>query len=393
MNMKRPLCLGMALLGSMSAAHAQSSVTLYGIVDQGIAINTNAAGKRQFSLTSGNESGSRWGLRGREDLGGGLYSLFVLEGGFNGSTGALGQNGDLFGRQVYVGVGSSAFGTVTAGRHYLPNAEMVGIFTAGEDWALSGAGYGAHPGDLDDLDGSFRVNNSLKYTSPMWSGFSLQALYSFGGVAGSVARNQIYGFGLGYQHGSLKSAVAYTLAHNPNYSLFGNKANDSATGSNMSSPVYSGYANAGTQQIINAGGAYTFGAATVGAVYSNTRFSNLGATAVTGLTTQSSGASVAFNTFELNAKYAVTPALQVAASYAYTRSSSVNGHEGAKYSQLEAGIDYTLSKRTDLYAVSVYQLASGTDSTGRKAVAAIAFATPSSNSHQLVSVAGIRHRF
>ena len=71
----------------------------------------------------------------------------------------------------------------------------------------------------------------------------------------------------------------------------------------------------------------------------------------------------------------------------------MNGREGAKYSQLEAGLDYSLSKRTDLYAVSVYQLASGTDSTGRKAVAAVAFATPSSNSHQLVTVAGIRHRF
>jgi predicted porin len=80
-------------------------------------------------------------------------------------------------------------------------------------------------------------------------------------------------------------------------------------------------------------------------------------------------------------------------SYALTRSSSVNGHEGARYSQLEAGIDYSLSKRTDLYAVSVYQLATGTDSTGHRAVAAVAFATPSSNSHQLVSVAGIRHRF
>ncbi|WP_414443678.1 porin [Burkholderia sp. 22PA0106] len=392
MKLNKPFCLGVALLGA-TAAHAQNSVTLYGIVDQGIAINTNAGGGRQFALTSGNASGSRWGLRGREELGGGLVSLFVLEGGFNGSTGALGQNGDLFGRQLYVGLGSARFGTVTAGRQYLPNADMVGIYTAGEDWALSGAGYGAHPGDLDDLDGSFRVNNALKYVSPVWAGFNVEALYSFGGVAGSTARNQIYGVGVGYQGGPLKAAAAYTLARNPNFSLFGNKANDSATGSNMASPVYSGYASAGTQQIVNAGGAYTFGAATFGAVYSNTRFNNLGATAVAGSTTQMPGGSVAFNTFELNTKYLITPALQVAASYAFTRSSSVNGHEGAKYGQLDVGVDYSLSKRTDLYAVGIYQLATGTDSTGRKAVAAVAFATPSSNSHQLVTVAGIRHRF
>ncbi|WP_186099884.1 porin [Burkholderia gladioli] len=391
--MYKPLCLGAALLCANGLAHAQNSVTLYGIIDQGIAINTNAAGSRQYALTSGNESGSRWGLRGREELGGGLFSLFVLEGGFNGSTGALGQNGDLFGRQVYVGLGSSRLGTLTAGRQYLPNAEMVGIFEAGEDWALSGAGYGAHPGDLDDLDGSFRVNNALKYSSPTWAGFNAEALYSFGGVAGSSSRNQIYGFGLGWQGGPFKAAATYTFARNPNFSLYGNKANDSASGSNMASPVYSGYASAGSQQIVNAGGTYTLGAATFGAVYSNTRFQNLGATAVSGSASAMPGASVAFNTFELNAKYLITPALQVAASYALTRSSSVNGREGAKYSQLEAGLDYSLSKRTDLYAVSVYQLASGTDSTGHKAVAAVAFATPSSNSHQLVTVAGIRHRF
>src|ERR1700742_4459947 len=92
------------MAGGSGTAMAQSSVTLYGIVDEGIMFNNNARTGQQYALVSGSESGSRWGLRGTEDLGGGLSTIFVLEGGFNSSTGALGQNGDIFGRQAYVGL-------------------------------------------------------------------------------------------------------------------------------------------------------------------------------------------------------------------------------------------------------------------------------------------------
>ena len=72
--------------------------------------------------------------------------------------------------------------------------------------------------------------------------------------------------------------AGYLNVKDPNFSFFGNNATSSATGSNMSgsSTVYSGYASAKTQQVITAGGAYTFGAATVGATYSNTQFKDLG---------------------------------------------------------------------------------------------------------------------
>jgi predicted porin len=85
------------------AAHAQSSVTLYGIIDEGINYNSNMKGGRSYALQSGVMQGSRWGLRGAEDLGGGLRATFVLENGFDLNSDKASQGGLLFGRQAYVG--------------------------------------------------------------------------------------------------------------------------------------------------------------------------------------------------------------------------------------------------------------------------------------------------
>ncbi|KWC91782.1 porin [Burkholderia cepacia] len=391
--MKRRLACIVAVSSISGAVHAQNSVTLYGIVDEGLTFNSNAKGNRQYALTSGNASGSRWGVRGVENLGGGLNAIFVLEGGFNASNGALGQNGDLFGRQVFVGLQSSQFGTLTMGRQYATAYEYVGGFSAGGDWAAPGAGYGAHPGDLDNLDGSFRVNNTVKYKSPSLYGASIGAMYSLGGVAGDVTKNEIYSVGIGYAGAAISAGAAYTFIKNPNFSFYGNKANDSASGSNMSGPVYNGYSTAGSQQIANIGGSYTYGIATLSAVYSYVKFNGLGTIAVTGLTTPRYTGDVAFNVAEIGAKFHLTPALLVAGSYAYTKSSSVMGKSGAKYNQFDLGVDYSISKRTDVYLTAVYQVASGHDSTGGNAVASIGFASPSSTNRQLVTVAGIRHRF
>jgi predicted porin len=103
--------LAAASIAALAAAgaHAQSSVTLYGVIDAGIAYVHNAQGAggvNQSTLvkfSSGNTFGSRWGLKGTEDLGGGLAAIFQLENGFNVGTGALGQGGREFGRKSVVG--------------------------------------------------------------------------------------------------------------------------------------------------------------------------------------------------------------------------------------------------------------------------------------------------
>ncbi|AJZ56941.1 gram-negative porin family protein [Paraburkholderia fungorum] len=386
--------IGLGALVVAGSACAQSSVTLYGIADAGLTYSTNAKGAHQYALTSGNEGAGRWGLSGVEVLGGGLKTIFTLEAGYNIANGTIGQNGTEFGRQAFVGM-SGAYGTLTLGRQYASSTNFVGPFESGNDWAASGATYGAHPADLDNLDNSNRINNAIKFQSLKYAGFSFGGLYSLGGKAGSFTENQIWSLGAGYANGPLNFGVGYLQAKSPNFSLWGNKANDSATGSNIASPVISGYATAASQQVVAAGGSYALGAVTIGGVYSNVKFKDLGSATVAGLAAAQAAyrGTATFNSGELNLKFQVTPTLLLAAAYAYTKGSGVGAQNGARYQQINVGADYFMSKRTDLYAVAVHQRASGTDSTGHQAVAAISGASPSSSSAQTLVTVGIRHKF
>src|ERR1700730_9646737 len=99
------------------AAYAQSRVTLYGILDEGVVYQNNtggATGGKKVSLDSlAGINGSRWGLTGSEDLGGGLRAIFTLESGQNINNGTFGQGGTEFGRQAFVGLGTDRFGSLT----------------------------------------------------------------------------------------------------------------------------------------------------------------------------------------------------------------------------------------------------------------------------------------
>jgi predicted porin len=393
--MKKSLLALVALSAFAGAAHAQSSVTLYGIIDAGILFNNNAGGQRQYQQSSGVLQGSRFGMKGSEDLGGGLKAIFVLENGFSVSNGSLGQGGDMFGRQAFVGLSSGQYGTVTLGRQYDSVVDYTGALESGSQWA----GYiGAHPGDLDNMNNANRVNNAIKYTSPTYGGFTFGGLYSLGGVAGNFSRNQIWSLGAGYSNGPLVLGVGYVNARNPNFSFFGNNPNSNAatattTALNMSSPVYKGYASANTLQIAAAGGAYTIGAATLGLTYSYTRFDNVGATAGAGLNPLNLQGNATFHNVEANFKYQLTPALLAGIAYDYTRGAKINGLDAAQYHQVNLGLDYFLSKRTDIYVIGVYQHALGYDSTGQAAVAAINNLTASKTPNQVAATVGIRHKF
>jgi predicted porin len=161
--------------------------------------------------------------------------------------------------------------------------------------------------------------------------------------------------------------------------------------------VYSGYASARTYQVAAAGAAYSFGAATLGATYSNIQFRNLGDTVASGPNPRGYTGNANFNNVEVNFKYQLTPALLLGASFDYAKGSDVESasgtNPGAKYYQGAIGADYFLSKRTDVYLIGVYQQASGTDSTGTAAVAAINNLSPSTSDRQSTVRVGIRHKF
>ena len=396
--MKKSLCIA-GVIGALGAhaaiAQAQSSVTLYGIVDEGLTFNNNSHGARQYSMVSGEIQASRWGLRGSEDLGGGMKAVFLLEGGMDLSSGKLGQGGLEFGRQVYVGL-ATRYGTVTLGRQYDSVVDYVGLFEVGDQW---GGFYTAHPGDLDNINNSNRVNNAIKYTSNNYGGLTFGGVYSPGGVAGNFSQNQIWSLGGSYYNGPLGLGIGYLNIRNPNTSFYGTSVLANTTGSaplatlnNITSPVFSGFADARTQEVYAAGGAYTYGAATFGGTYSNTRFDNLDGGG-SGPNPFGNRGTAIFNNVEANFKYQITPSFLVGAAYDYTKGSSVSGRDGATYHQAQLGADYFLSKRTDVYFVGIYQKASGMDSTGSAAVAAINGVTPSNDNHQVVLRVGMRHKF
>jgi predicted porin len=381
------------------AAHAQSSVTLYGVADAGLLFNNNVKGGQLYALSTANSS--RFGLLGSEDLGGGLKAIFNLENGYSIGTGAMSQGGLLFGRKAFVGLKSDTYGTLTAGRQYSASNDATSSFASGADWAASGLGYGTRAADVDNVDTSNRIQNSIKYTSPSYRGLTVGLLYSFGGQAGQFSKNAVTDAAVAYVNGPLRLGASYMFTKDPYYATFGNQGNSSSTSSpvtgannNMPSRIYGGYASAGSQQIITAGGSYVVGPATIGVLYSNTQFQNLGSVnAVGSFGTKYNGGTATFNSGELNLKYTLTPALTLAGAYIYTHNSGADNLGSASYNQINLGTIYSLSKRTSLYAIGFYETASGVDSTGKAAVANFNGSTYSSTSHAVAAIVGMTHRF
>lgn len=174
--MKRSLAIAGALLATGVTAHAQSSVTLYGVADAGIEYLNhvpNSAGQSSslVRMTSGNIAGSRWGMRGVEDLGGGLKGVFLLEGGMVLDSGAAAQGGRLFGRRAYVGL-DSPYGQLTMGRHHNLTFDLIIPF----DPMYFAPKYSSYSHDTW-LAG--RSDNAVKYTGK-FGALTAAALYSFG---------------------------------------------------------------------------------------------------------------------------------------------------------------------------------------------------------------------
>jgi len=400
MKMKKTSVALLALGAFAGAAHAQSSVTLYGIVDTGLLFNNNVKGLHEYALSQG--TSSRWGLKGTEDLGGGLSAVFDLENGFTTGTGALSQGGLEFGRKAFVGLSSKQWGTLTAGRQYSVSNDLTASYASGADWAASGLGYGTRAADVDNVDTSNRIQNSIKYESPNYNGLQAGVLYSLGGVAGAFSQNSIWDAALSYSNGPISLGAGYTFVKDPYYSFFGNQGNSStpstaATGANdnMASKIFGGYASAGSEQIIVAGGSYAFGPATVGLLYSNTQFQNLGTVSAVGAISapKYTSGTATFNSGEINLKYQLNPSLLLAGAYIYTHNSGADDLGSARYNQVNLGVIYSLSKRTSLYAIGFYETASGIDSTGKQAVANFTSSTYSADNHQLAGIFGITHRF
>lgn len=351
------------------AANAQSTVTLYGIVDAGVLYTNNREGHSSWELAGGNESGPRWGLMGSEDLGGGTKANFRLENGFNVANGALGQGGRMFGRQAWVGLSGTHWGAVTLGRQYNSTQDVLGSMQ------MSGylAQYSTHPFDNDDINNTFRTNNSVKYVSPTFAGLQANLVYGFSNATGFADDNS-WSAGLTYANGPLNAGAAYARMNHPALSTSGAIASDNYYPASAS--VFgASLANATRQQIWGAGGTYTFGQATFELLYTGTSFE------------MPAGGALRFNNYEGSLRYMLTPALMAMAGYTYTQ--VARGDDDGHYHQVSAGLQYLLSKRTDVYVNGFYQKASS----GIGSAWIDGTSGPSSTTSQVAIVAGIREKF
>jgi len=393
--MKKSL-LALAVLGAFAGAvQAQSSVTIYGIVDEGITYNskvtTNSTGGSgsQFQVNSGVIQGSRLGFKGTEDLGGGLSAIFALEAGFNADTGALSASGTggtstLFRRKSIVGLGGG-FGTVTVGRQ-TDFADTISAFTAVNDFG----GVVGNIHGLDRLEGT-RTNNSVAYTTTNLSGFTGNLMYGFGETAGSTSSGQAFGLAGQYVNGPLGLGLNYYQSKAGSTSTSGADTGLlSGTGA-----LYTNYTAGQTAiKVLNAVASYQFGPARVYGNYSLVKSpQNVSSvTTLSSATLVTSATGLILNnakktsTFEIGTAYSLTAALKLLAAIDYSKATFDNVGNTGKLTQFSLGTDYSLSQRTDLYAFVADIRAKNMYNPG-------VFSATGSDSSQASVTVGVRHKF
>lgn len=350
--------------------YAQTSVTLYGIVDQSIrySSNANANNDHLVELTNGAITNSRWGLKGSEDIGNNVKAIFKLESGFDPDTGKLNQvsasspGGRLFGRQAYVGL-SGDFGAIKLGRQ---NTEGFNFF--GDYDPLTIGNYAATywPFVLTQ----FRNDNVVSYDGN-FGGLNVGASYGFGEKAGSLTSSQYWGTRAVYSSGPFGFGGVYQEIRDSN----GNK-----------------------QQMWGAGGKYKIGAATAFLGYVGGKdhtgvidngFLNQSASSTTGSAQAAIIAGAANNPREdtigyIGATYQVNPALVITGAFYADHVRNVNGvagNSGNRYTGVVLA-EYSLSKRTQVYGTVDYNKLTGGTQTELPG-----------KSNQTGVAAGIRHIF
>jgi predicted porin len=362
--MKKTICSAAALMCGLaaSAANAQTSVQVYGIVDTGLAYvtNVNAAGDHMVKMPSLTSSfPSRLGFRGTEDLGNGLQAFFVLENGLAVDTGTQQQGGRLFGRQANVGL-KGAWGTLTLGRQ----VNMTYVATLKSDVL------GPHLfaiGSIDPYLPNARSDNAIGYQGT-FNGFTVGATWSFGrdaSAAGGPAATNC----AGEVAGNSKACRQYTALVGYETKQWGlNASYDRMYGNTGAGGGLTSSANTDTRTAVN--GYWMLGATKIGA-------------GVIDRDTKASTGEVDSDLYFLGVSHPIglyTIDAQVARRDTKNSSSDVN--------MLVARLTYSLSKRT-----AVYGALGRMDNKGASAVALDAGGTVGAGKAQNGLMAGLRHTF
>jgi predicted porin len=348
------------------AVHAQSSVTLYGIIDIGVMYTSNVGGHAQTQEQSGMANGNRFGLKGDEDLGGNWHALFQLENGFNGNNGTFAQGTSasgstaavtrLFGRMAWVGL-KSPWATVSLGRQYdfmydfapIAASNYIGSYMHRPGTANVLLGNNGSTTDFDRIGGA-RVDNSAKVTSASIGGFTFGGLYGFGGQAGAFSNGSTQSVGVKFANGGLLANAAWTNLKEANA--------------------------ASSFRTYGIGARYQFGALRLSGLYTRSTWTLNGDRV---------------DSLEAGAQYRLTPAFAVSAAYFYAKPNDEKKNVIMQGTRNQVGVsaDYLFSKSTDLYAMCVYQRAKH----GYAAQIYNLSATDAGTNHQTMVGIGLQHFF
>ncbi|WP_275426829.1 porin [Paraburkholderia sp. C35] len=400
----------MRLVAGVSAAcfavmpnlsQAQNSVTLYGVMDNAIAwsnsqttLGSTSNGKHNIQMAPGTWDGSKFGMRGREDLGDGFAATFNLMSRFNSGNGNAQFANAMFGQQAWVGLTHPAYGTLTLGRQLTSYYWMIAPWSP-TNW-LTGFS-GAHPGDLDNFDTIYKTSNTVQYTTANFYGLTASGSYALGGVPGSLNTGASWSAGLQYKLGAFGIGAGIERFNNatPGGGAWDVNSTASSAGEQGISAVTNGYKTSAAQQRIAVTGGYSFTQNfDVSFSYSNVQY-------IPGIGSSFKSLGV-WNTFGAVAHVRVATVWDFAAGYSYTRASKANGiTNGAQYQQGSLAEYYNLSKRTGIYMLQAYQRANGQTlgSNGVSIIPATATigdgfnSTPSSSRSMVTVAAGVIHRF
>jgi general bacterial porin, GBP family len=372
MRMGRQGVCGVALaVMAGSAAAADSSVTLYGVADTYLQYLDNG-GTHSIGEHSGGSTGSLFGLKGNEDLGGGLSAQFDVETGFNLNNGSLfADTSTLFYRQAWVGLNDEKYGSLTLGRQYDTGFRVVyptDPFALNE--VLSPFSAMVLAVDRNTLSTQYdpgRLSNGVLYQTPKIGGLQAYAMYSFAATVTQpvpATTGNTLGVGMNYTGAGLYAGLAYLNQH---------PGTETVAGLPAALPLLS------TEHFIGALG-YRFGIVNLTFNYSYQRASDPAPHTLAAVLGTAHSLSLA----ELGATIQATSAdaIELAALYRNVR----GAHDDTP--GFEAGVDHWISKRTSLYARVGYIKNNGTSTVSWPGVSVTEPVTK-----QFMAALGMSHRF
>ncbi|MBN3811242.1 porin [Paraburkholderia sp. Ac-20347] len=298
--MKRTLLAASALISScaVQSVQAQSSITLYGIVDNGIEYQSGGA-NHVIRASSGGLFATVYGLYGHEDIGGGVHVNFQLEQGFSAVNGEAQNSADAFNRLAWVGM-SGGFGEFRFGRQKKPQY----LYLDGELDPLAAKSIASPLNDFDDV--SVRASNAISYFTPNWHGLTAQILVSMRDSTTKPSNGlQSYNAVVKYINGSWHIAAGYDQQ-------------DNAAGTSV-------------QKVFTAATSLKVDAARFYFVYH---------------TETQSDHSQNEATYSISASYLFNPANEIAVMYGYLHDRTGNGNNAQ---QVGLSYEYFLSKSSLIY--------------------------------------------